>query len=192
MSSQVRSEWCPLWGPSQHRETLSTEPVSPARNKAPKSCRSSGSDCGDGSCCLVAVVVTSPSPHLTSPHLTMSITPDLIEWLLADQKVSLQSPFLVNIIPLCVPVCQVCQGWRRLAARMSLSCYVGYIESQEKSNSASLRLLLRLWSQAKPDSYNVKGLKRVLAAEVSADFINHIHLRSHQTELAPNTLNPLK
>merc|ERR1711971_99938 len=99
-----------------------------------------------GSWCVAAVVATSPSlPHLTSPHLTMSITPDLIEWLLADQK--------------------VCQCWRRLAARMSLSCYVGYIESQEKSNSASLRLLLRLWSSAKPDSYNVKGLKRVLAAE---------------------------
>ena len=64
---------------------------------------------------------------------------------------------------------QVCQCWRRLAARMNLSCYVGYIQSQEKSNSASLRLLLRLWSSAKPDSYNVKGLKRVLAAEVSAD-----------------------
>ena len=64
---------------------------------------------------------------------------------------------------------QVCQCWRRLAARMSLNCYVGYIESQEKSNSASLRLLLRLWSSARPDSYNVKGLKRVLAAEVSAD-----------------------
>ena len=78
---------------------------------------------------------------------------------------------------------------------MSLSCYVGYIESQEKSHSASLRLLLRLWSQAKPDSYNVKGLKRVLAAEVSAgssvltDCINHIS--SHQTDLAPNTFNPL-
>merc|ERR1712223_2142797 len=107
-----------------------------------------------GSCCLTAVVLTSlslslPSPLLTSPHLsspgTMSITPDLIEWLLADQK--------------------VCQCWRRLAARMNLSCYVGYIESQEKSQSASLRLLLRLWSSAKPDSYNVKGLKRVLAAE---------------------------
>ena len=51
---------------------------------------------------------------------------------------------------------------------MSLSCYVGYIESQEKSQSASLRLLLRLWSSARPESYNVKGLKRVLAAEVSA------------------------
>merc|ERR1719278_2217859 len=67
----------------------------------------------------------------------------------------------------CVTVllCQVCQCWARLAARMNLSCYVGYIERQEKSNSASLRLLLRLWSSAKPDSYNVKGLKRVLAAE---------------------------
>ena len=50
---------------------------------------------------------------------------------------------------------------------MGLSCYVGYIESQELNNSASLRLLLRLWSSAKPENYNVKGLKRVLAAEVS-------------------------
>ena len=50
---------------------------------------------------------------------------------------------------------------------MGLSCYIGYIESQELNNSASLRLLLRLWSSAKPESYNVKGLKRVLAAEVS-------------------------
>ena len=49
---------------------------------------------------------------------------------------------------------------------MNLSCYIGYIQSQEKSNSASLRMLLRLWSSAKPESYNVKSLKRVLAAEV--------------------------
>ena len=49
---------------------------------------------------------------------------------------------------------------------MNLSCYIGYIESQEKSNSASLRMLLRLWSSAKPECYNVKSLKRVLAAEV--------------------------
>ena len=49
---------------------------------------------------------------------------------------------------------------------MNLSCYIGYIQSQEKSNSASLRMLLRLWSSAKPESYNVKNLKRVLAAEV--------------------------
>lgn len=75
----------------------------------------------------------------------MSITPDLIEWLLADQK--------------------VCQSWKKLGVRMNLSCYVGYIQSQEKSNSASLRMLLRLWSSAKPESYNVKSLKRVLAAE---------------------------
>jgi len=75
----------------------------------------------------------------------MSITPDLIEWLLADQK--------------------VCQSWKKLGVRMNLSCYIGYIQSQEKSNSASLRMLLRLWSSAKPESYNVKSLKRVLAAE---------------------------
>jgi len=75
----------------------------------------------------------------------MAITPDLVEWLLADQK--------------------VCQSWRRLGVRMNLSCYIGYIQSQEKSNSASLRMLLRLWSSAKPECYNVKNLKRVLAAE---------------------------
>ena len=51
---------------------------------------------------------------------------------------------------------------------MGLSCYIGYIESQQLTNSASLRMLLRLWSSAKPDSYNVKGLKRVLAAEVNS------------------------
>merc|ERR1712186_12615 len=76
---------------------------------------------------------------------TAPITPDLVEWLLADQK--------------------VCGAWKRLGLRMNLSCYIGYIESQEKSNSASLRMLLRLWSSAKPESYNVKNLKRVLAAE---------------------------
>jgi len=75
----------------------------------------------------------------------MSITPDLIEWLIADPK--------------------VCQSWKKLGIRMNLSCYIGYIQSQEKSNSASLRMLLRLWSSAKPESYNVKNLKRVLAAE---------------------------
>ena len=61
---------------------------------------------------------------------------------------------------------QVCQSWKKLGVRMNLSCYIGYIQSQEKSNSASLRMLLRLWSSAKPESYNVKSLKRVLAAEV--------------------------
>ncbi len=61
---------------------------------------------------------------------------------------------------------QVCQSWKKLGIRMNLSCYIGYIQSQEKSNSASLRMLLRLWSSAKPESYNVKNLKRVLAAEV--------------------------
>jgi len=75
----------------------------------------------------------------------MSITPDLVEWLIADPK--------------------VCQSWKKLGIRMNLSCYIGYIQSQEKSNSASLRMLLRLWSSAKPESYNVKNLKRVLAAE---------------------------
>jgi len=75
----------------------------------------------------------------------MSVTPDLIEWLITDQK--------------------VCQSWKKLGVRMGLSCYIGYIESQEKSNSASLRMLLRLWSSAKPECYNVKNLKRILAAE---------------------------
>ena len=110
----------------------------------------------------------------------MSITPDLIEWLLADQKVNtvdiikivvqdrIMSRTTLNVMFLMKTLyCfQVCQSWKKLGVRMNLSCYVGYIQSQEKSNSASLRMLLRLWSSAKPESYNVKSLKRVLAAEV--------------------------
>ena len=69
---------------------------------------------------------------------------------------------------------QVCQSWKKLGIRMNLSCYIGYIQSQEKSNSASLRMLLRLWSSAKPESYNVKNLKRVLAAEVRIEIEKHI------------------
>ena len=72
--------------------------------------------------------------------------------------------------------CQVCQSWKKLGIRMNLSCYIGYIQSQEKSNSASLRMLLRLWSSAKPESYNVKNLKRVLAAEVSMEMCMLMHL----------------
>lgn len=68
---------------------------------------------------------------------------------------------------------KVCQSWKKLGIRMNLSCYIGYIQSQEKSNSASLRMLLRLWSSAKPESYNVKNLKRVLAAEVSIERTLH-------------------
>jgi len=75
----------------------------------------------------------------------MSITPDLVEWLLADQK--------------------VCQAWRGLAYRMNLGSYIVSIETEGGEDSVCLRLLLRLWSTAKPASYNVRGLKRVLAAE---------------------------
>eukprot|EP00090_Calanus_glacialis_P027992 TRINITY_DN4469_c0_g1_i4.p1 TRINITY_DN4469_c0_g1~~TRINITY_DN4469_c0_g1_i4.p1 ORF type:complete len:467 (+),score=156.04 TRINITY_DN4469_c0_g1_i4:630-2030(+) len=75
----------------------------------------------------------------------MSITPDLIEWLLADQK--------------------VCQSWKCLASRLNFGCHLGSLEKHGGGEAGSLRLLLRLWSTAKPASYNVRGLKRVLAAE---------------------------
>lgn len=75
----------------------------------------------------------------------MSITPDLIEWLLADQK--------------------VCQSWRGIATRLNFGCHLGSLDKHGGGDTGSLRLLLRLWSTAKPASYNVKGLKRVLAAE---------------------------
>ena len=168
MSSQVRTEW----GPSQHRETLSSEPVSPAQEQGTQKlpgCRSSGSECGDGSSwCVAAVLLTSPSlpPSAQHVHHTRS---DRMAAGRSKGEFPLQYFLKEDDNERCALLLQVCQCWRRLAARMNLSCYVGYIQSQEKSNSASLRLLLRLWSSAKPDSYNVKGLKRVLAAEVSVD-----------------------
>ncbi len=106
----------------------------------------------------------------------MSITPDLVEWLIADPKViavyNRPPPKKQSSLKICF--CQVCQSWKKLGIRMNLSCYIGYIQSQEKSNSASLRMLLRLWSSAKPESDNVKNLKRVLAAEVSMEMWMHL------------------
>ena len=61
---------------------------------------------------------------------------------------------------------QVCQSWRGLASHLNFGCHLGSLEKHGGEDSGSLRLLLRLWSTAKPASYNVKGLKRVLAAEV--------------------------
>jgi len=75
----------------------------------------------------------------------MLITPDLIEWLLADKK--------------------VCESWRLLASRLNFACHIGSLDKHGGGDSGSLRLLLRLWSSLKPASYNVRGLKRVLAAE---------------------------
>ena len=71
--------------------------------------------------------------------------------------------FLLILISLLL---QVCQSWRGLASHLNFGCHLGSLEKHGGEDSGSLRLLLRLWSTAKPASYNVKGLKRVLAAEV--------------------------
>jgi len=75
----------------------------------------------------------------------MSLTPDLVEWLLADKK--------------------VCQRWKNLARRLQLGDHIPVIERRHRSDSGQLRKVIRLWQELFPDTFTVRGCKNVLAAE---------------------------
>ena len=74
----------------------------------------------------------------------MLLTEDLIQWLLADQKVS--------------------DGWKGLAERLELAHLIPAIS--EDPQKCKLKLLFAAWKEAKHDSYNVETLKRILSQEV--------------------------
>eukprot|EP00092_Neocalanus_flemingeri_P062251 GFUD01075052.1.p2 GENE.GFUD01075052.1~~GFUD01075052.1.p2 ORF type:complete len:102 (+),score=33.44 GFUD01075052.1:169-474(+) len=69
----------------------------------------------------------------------MSLTPDLVEWLVADKK--------------------VCQRWKNLARRLNLGSYIVSIERLCEEESGQLRLMLRLCQAVSPTSYTVRGIK---------------------------------
>ena len=74
----------------------------------------------------------------------MLLTEDLIQWLLADQKVS--------------------DGWKGLAERLELAHLIPAIS--EDPQKCKLKLLLAARREARYDSYNVETLKRILSQEV--------------------------
>ena len=76
----------------------------------------------------------------------MLLTEDLIQWLLADQKVS--------------------DGWKGLAERLELVHLIPAIS--EDPDKCKLKLLLAAWRETRYESYNVDTLKTILSQEVWA------------------------
>ena len=86
------------------------------------------------------------------------ITPDIIQWLLLDEK--------------------VVRKWRSFAWRLGLSEYIADIECGRGGGGRRRRrgwrekdkldMLLRIWKEKKEDTYHIGMLKTVLAEEVSA------------------------
>ena len=98
------------------------------------------------------------------------ITADIVQWLLLDEKVRLIKVKLNK-----TQNSQVVGKWRSLAWRLGLVEFIVGIDCgrgggrrrrglREKDK---LETLLRMWKEKKPDTYNVRMLKTVLAAEVS-------------------------
>ena len=86
------------------------------------------------------------------------ITPDIIQWLLLDEK--------------------VVRKWRSFAWRLGVSEYIADIECGREGvgrrrrrgwrEKDKLEMLLRIWKEKKEDTYHIGMLKTVLAEEVSA------------------------
>merc|ERR1711970_1453835 len=75
----------------------------------------------------------------------MSLTPDLVEWLLADKK--------------------VCQKWKNLARRLELGDHIPHIERRHGSDSRQLRMIIKLWQELSPETFTIRCCKNILAAE---------------------------
>ena len=74
-----------------------------------------------------------------------TITPDLVEWLVSDPKVS--------------------SSWRSLAKHLSLSTYIPSLEvsrRNRKTDSQRMKELLIIWRSLKPATYNVETLLNML------------------------------
>ena len=83
------------------------------------------------------------------------ITPDIVQWLLMDEKVT--------------------KKWKHLARRLMLADYIHEIDTWSNSRERrrkrwreqdKLEMLLRFWREKRPETYQVSTLKRVLAEEV--------------------------
>jgi hypothetical protein len=73
------------------------------------------------------------------------ITPDLVEWLVADPRVS--------------------SSWRSMARHLSLSSYIPSLEvsrRNRKTDSQRMKELLIIWRSVRPDTYTVETLLDML------------------------------
>merc|ERR1711892_1589797 len=99
-----------------------------------------------------------------------TITPDLVEWLGADPKVS--------------------SSWRSLAKHLSLSTYIPSLEvsrRNRKTDSQRMKELLIIWRSVKPATYNVETLLNMLDLMGMKGMYEWIHLMTKE-RLSPNSL----
>ena len=80
------------------------------------------------------------------------ITPDLVEWLVADPQVS--------------------SSWRPLAKHLSVSSYIPRLEvarRNRRTDSQRMKELIIIWRRVRPDTYTVETLLRMLDNLVGDD-----------------------
>ena len=94
------------------------------------------------------------------------LTPDLLQWLVVDEKVVTRLSFCQTYTAF-----QVSSKWKHFAHHLGLSEYISYINRSELrrrgvGESEKMELLMRMWKEKKPDTFTIKRLLTILALEV--------------------------
>jgi len=100
-----------------------------------------------------------------------------VEWMVADDK--------------------VCEKWMSLASRLSLSHFSPAIVSansrrQFQNERSKLKMLLQVWKEQRPESYNLKVLKTVLAQEGLHEMVMWINLMTQESPKKEEVADLLK
>lgn len=96
------------------------------------------------------------------------ITPDIEQWLLADTEARFTSDLLKTYNVDGIGFSQVVSRWKNIARLLDLAEDFQDIESQSCDVNARDRfaMLLTMWKERNPVTYNVRMLETVLAREV--------------------------
>lgn len=107
------------------------------------------------------------------------ISADLVEWLAADQK--------------------VCSKWRALGRRLGLGAHLALVPGvwgltpgsrrRGQTDRQCLVGLMRLWQDRRPDTYNIKTLKWLLAAEGLHDMWMWVNMMTQESPLKTEVAN---
>jgi len=107
------------------------------------------------------------------------ISADLVEWLAADQK--------------------VCGKWRALGRRLGLGAHLALVPGvwgvtpgsrrRGQTDRQCLVGLMRLWQDRRPDTYNTKTLKWLLAAEGLHDMWMWVNMMTQESPLKREVAN---
>eukprot|EP00092_Neocalanus_flemingeri_P000413 GFUD01000440.1.p1 GENE.GFUD01000440.1~~GFUD01000440.1.p1 ORF type:complete len:411 (-),score=125.59 GFUD01000440.1:30-1262(-) len=104
------------------------------------------------------------------------ITPDIEQWLLADQKVLSKCRNIARRLGLTQAQCV-----------LDVECWGGGGGRKGRGGERfKLEMLLRMWKEKNPDTYNVRMLKTLLAAEGLADMWMWINIITQDTSHRPH------